>query len=104
MSEKRKVEKKTKKTHKKTESRVKTLTGRKCFKMEHWRSSGLPSSTSILNIISLSSVLNKNKLEKLKAIIQHLQNAPGDDSDENLVMEEFGESSDDRSDWLTDSE
>ncbi len=37
MSDKRKVEKQ--KTHKKTESHVKTLTGRKCLKMEHWRSS-----------------------------------------------------------------
>ena len=103
MSEKRKVEKQTKNAQENRKS-CEDFDWQKMLEDGTLKKQRVTILDKYIEYYQLSSVLNKNKPEKLKAIIQHMQNAPEDDSDEDLVMEEFGESSDDCSDWSPDSE
>ena len=57
--------------------------------------------STLKNITCLSEVRNKKKPEKVSAIIYHLLHAVSTserDEDQDLVIEEIGESSDEKSD------
>ncbi len=88
MSEKRKVEKQTKNAQENRKS-CEDFDWQKMLEDGTLKKQRVTILDKYIEYYQSSSVLNKNKPEKLKAIIQHMQNAPEDDSDEDLVMEEF---------------